>query len=56
LHAIADGAENRRLAVGAQRDSRTADHQIESFSGTESGTEIFTKDQPEVVKSIAMIW
>jgi hypothetical protein len=31
----ADGAEIRRLSVGAPRDPKATHHQIESFSGVE---------------------
>jgi len=40
----------------AQRDSEAVDHQIESFSGTESGTELLKQGGENVVKSIEMIW
>jgi DNA-binding NtrC family response regulator len=36
--------------------SQAAHHQIESFSGTESGTGILKTGSENVVKSIAMIW
>jgi hypothetical protein len=50
------GAENRRARVGAQRDSKTAEHQIESFSGAESGTEWLEKGGENVGKPIEMKW